>query len=199
MSQNKKLIPAPVDINEEDKENIGKLITVCSENLAAMRNFLMASKEQVAKKSSAMTATDIISNCLILLEGAQGKQNTETSIAKAVKKALAASNIGTIQKANIEHSYSQAASKPTVEKLSLPKKYTEKFKILIKPARRNEEIKSSEDTKKKLMTKTPKELGIKVDKIVYMKDKCVLLESQSNSIFNLEDSKALEALNLINI
>jgi hypothetical protein len=57
-------------------------------------------------------------------------------------------------------------------------------------------IRTAEDTKKILQSRAPCDYGIKVDKIVAMKDNAVLLDSRCDSILKLADSQILKDLRL---
>jgi hypothetical protein len=57
-------------------------------------------------------------------------------------------------------------------------------------------IRTAEDTKKILQSRTPRDYGIRVDKIIPLKDNAVLLESRCDSILKLSDSQILKDLRL---
>jgi hypothetical protein len=57
-------------------------------------------------------------------------------------------------------------------------------------------VHTAEDTKIILLSRFPREYGMRVDKIVTMKDNAVLLESRCDSILKFGDSQVLKALKL---
>ncbi|EFA11652.1 hypothetical protein TcasGA2_TC010631 [Tribolium castaneum] len=55
---------------------------------------------------------------------------------------------------------------------------------------------SSEDTRNIIMSKTPKDFGIKVNKMVPIRNNAILIESNCSSILNLTENTVLKSLNL---
>jgi hypothetical protein len=71
-----------------------------------------------------------------------------------------------------------------------------KFKMTVIPERDCPGIRTAEDIKKILQSRAPRDYGIRVDKIVAMKDNAVLLESRCDFILKLADSQILTDLRL---
>lgn len=71
-------------------------------------------------------------------------------------------------------------------------------KRIVYPDEDCKDINTAEDTKKRLMSKSPADYGIRVDRIAPIKKNGILLESRSESILNLDSNVALkELLNLV--
>jgi hypothetical protein len=71
-----------------------------------------------------------------------------------------------------------------------------KFKITVVPESGCPGINTEEDTKRLLQTRPPRDYGIRVGKIVTLKDNAILLESRRDSVLKLADSKVLKDLKL---
>jgi hypothetical protein len=93
-------------------------------------------------------------------------------------------------------SYSQIAAKNSNNQI-IPKQTRETYKVIVKPDSSLTEIKTAEDTRKILTSKSPKQYNINVDKIVPLRNNAILLESRCSSILSVPNNKTLKSLNLV--
>jgi hypothetical protein len=92
-----------------------------------------------------------------------------------------------------------AARPPTVTPVSKATVSTPappQLKITVVPETGCPDINTAEDTKRLLKTRAPRDYGIRVDKIVTLKDNAILLQSRCDSILKLAESKVLKDLKL---
>lgn len=185
--------PIPLAANLDPVETVD----ICTRNLSVIRDFLLSCKEGLGKKQ----------NCLLAIENLQrGLQNLLVNSAKvnATKemKELFKNNEKT-EKAQIATpsiSYREATTRGVTNSVGArivrPEVKSKKHKIIIKPTADCAGIKSSEDTKKVLMKNKASDYGIKVDRVVTLRDNSVLIESSCASILKIGESEAFQKTKL---
>lgn len=198
-------VPAIVQLSEEETNNPAKLLKACSENLSVIRDFLITSKEQVAKKTGCLVVIDLIGKYLnkIQLLDARGGELNEEKLCSVVERIISCKleeKLGVLKNSSVP-TYSNVVartktSSPYTKNNTTVTKNEVKHKVIIKPGSTCRNIKSAEDTRKLLMKNSPKDYGIQVDKIAPLKDNMILLESRSKTIYELEKSPLLANVNL---
>jgi hypothetical protein len=196
----------PVQFPDADMNDWRAVIKVCSANLAVARDFIMTSKERLGKRHCTMLALELIQkglNSLLTNERELASNSNpppidESRICEIVKSAvasqLAASAVAPTPTygAIAARTPTASATKPTQATKPAPPKH----KITIVPEEGCPGVHTAEDTKRILLSRPAREYGIRVDKIVTMKDNAVLLESRCDSILKLGDSQVLKELKL---
>jgi hypothetical protein len=91
-------------------------------------------------------------------------------------------------------SYSQIAAK--ISSQPPPKQNRPTYKVIVKP-NASLNLKTADETRKLLTSKSPKEYGINVDKITPLKNNAILIESRCDSILNLPDNEKIRKMKLV--
>jgi hypothetical protein len=195
---------APVQFGDTDMRDPRSVIMVCSANLTVARDFLLTLKETLNKRQTTLLALDLIQvglNNLLCSDLAtspvsQGTPLDETKLEEIVKNAVAAQ----LANSTAAPTYGAIAARPpTVTPANKAPGLTPappKFKITVVPESGCPGINTAEDTKRLLQTRPPRDYGIRVDKIVTLKDNAILLESRCDSVLKIADSKVLKDLKL---
>nr|XP_015840434.1 PREDICTED: uncharacterized protein LOC107399195 [Tribolium castaneum] len=187
---------------ENGGDNIADIIENCSKNLQILDLFILKSKESIRERQTYQTAIQNIQtglrNILLNFRKPTLETDIESKIANIVEKAIKNKlNNANLNSSLVEPRYSQILKSNLANKnpeiATAPRS---SFKVIIKPNDNLKNVQSSEDTRKILMSKSSKDFGIKVNKIVPIRNNAILVESNCSSILNLTENSVLKYLNL---
>lgn len=186
----------PELVNPENYEDNEELTEICHQNLSIIRQFLLQCKCSLAAKKNCLVAVDALGNALRHIEKRNlNNENCidEEKICEVVEKAIG--NKLNSTPITSRPTYSQiAGSQTTQSKHDTVVKTI--HKVLVKPSNELQNIKSAEDTRRLLVSKSPKDYGIKPDKIILMRNNAVLIESSCDSLLDLGNNEAFKSLKL---
>nr|XP_015840246.1 PREDICTED: uncharacterized protein LOC107399080 [Tribolium castaneum] len=186
-------------------DDISSIIKECAKNLDVLDSFIIKSKDCVSNRQTYQESIQKIHaglrNILAKFSMPPVETDLEKKITNIVEKAIESklgNNVGSSSPIGPCYSQILKTNLPkNTEVSSAPNKLPQSsFKVVIKPNDTLKNVKSSEDTRKILMTKSPKDFGIKVNKIVPIRNNAILVESNCPSIFNLTENGVLKSLNL---
>ncbi|RZC38693.1 hypothetical protein BDFB_013753 [Asbolus verrucosus] len=187
----------------EDKA-LKSILTNINKNLDIFIDFVGATKEPLAKRNEAIKAVTGIHLALNDFSRLYTKNVVTNSINGDIVNGLrediqetVKSTLNEIEIPTPGPTYASAAATPvSLAALTTQPKAAKKNKIIIYPSPSDKNIKSSEDTKSLLMkTIKPRDLNIKIDRMVKIRNNGVLLESSSN-MDRLLSSTALKNVKL---
>ncbi|EFA12186.1 putative 50 kDa protein in type I retrotransposable element R1DM-like Protein [Tribolium castaneum] len=191
--------------HENSGDDIANIIEDCSKNLKVLDSFILKSKESIRERQTYQTAIQNIQsglrNILLSFRKPSFESDIENKIASIVEKVID-NKINNLNpnSSPIGPRYSQILKSnltKSTEPVTAPAKLPQSnYKVIVKPNESLKNVKSSEDTRKILTSKSPHEFGIKVNKIVPIRNNAILIESTCSSILNLTDSPVLKSLNL---
>jgi hypothetical protein len=145
--------------NSEQFPHIGSVVDFCNLNLDFVEQFIQKSKEGLALRQHYQTS---MHNIRLAFRHMEKTANFDERLREIVENAIESK-----LKSNEERdtpTYSQIATKNpgNLPSLKLSRKC---YKVIIKPHASLKNIKTAEDTRKILTSKSPRELNINVDKI----------------------------------
>ncbi|XP_044257730.1 uncharacterized protein LOC123006890 [Tribolium madens] len=191
---------------EYDKDNISSIVESCATNLSILNAFILKSKDCIRDRQTYLHAIENIQSGLRHISTNFAKPSVDTNledkitniVEKAIESKLGSANNNDTSLIGPRYSQILKSNLPknseiTVTPAKLPQT---SFKVIIKPNDSLKNIKSSEDTRKILMSKSPKDFGIKVNKMVPIRNNAILVESNCPSILNLTENCVLKSLNL---
>ncbi|EFA12193.1 hypothetical protein TcasGA2_TC004346 [Tribolium castaneum] len=184
-------------------DDVTKIIEECAKNLDVLDTFILKSKECISNRQTYQESIQKIHaglrNILVKLSMPPVETNLEKKITNIVEKAIG-NKMGNMGNQSLPTGYSQILkrnSPKSHEVSSAPTKLPQSsFKVIIKPNESLKNVKSSKVIRKILMSKTPKDFGIKVNKMVPIRNNAILIESSCSSILNLTENAVLKSLNL---
>jgi hypothetical protein len=181
--------------NSEEFSDISSVVDFCYSNLDFVEQFILKSKEGLAMRQHYQTS---IQNIRVALRHMEKTANPNSSNFDEKLKEIVENAIESKLKSNEERdnpTYSQIAAKnPRNPPMLKPSRNC--YKVIIKPHASLKNIKTAEDTRKILTSKSPKQLNINVDKITPLRNNAILIESRCESILNLPSSEILKSLKL---
>jgi hypothetical protein len=171
------------------------VVDFCNLNLDFVEQFIQKSKEELALRQHYPTSIHNIRLALRHMEKTANPnspnfdERLEEIVENAIESKLKSNEEGDTA------TYSQIATKNPGNPPSL-KPSRKCYKVIIKPHASLKNIKTAEDTRKILTSKSPRELNINVDKITPLRSNAILIGSRCESILNLPSSEALKSLKL---
>jgi hypothetical protein len=192
----------PKLFDEDDLNNIGKLVEICSENLTVVRDLLMTIKEGAPKKQTCLLAVDLIQKGLQKVLISKMAAPTPIEEIKRIVEQAIESKLPTEKNSP---TYSAIATKTGTQSqlpatasmqhcLAFPKR---KYKLLIYPKKGNNCIKSSEETKMRLTQGVnPKELGFQPERVTKISNNGILVESSDIDLEKMIDNEKICKLGL---
>lgn len=193
----------PVELNEETRDP-AKVVEVCTRNLTVIRDFLLVCKEGISKRQNCLLAVENLQLGLqtLLATSVTTSANLNQELKDMITSAVATKTAAPATPATTPSptfSYRDTAmknAKPAAAKIVRPEAKTKIHKVIVKPTAECTGIKSAEDTKKVLMTNKAADYGIKVDRVVTLRDNSLLVESACASVLNLGKSDLFKATKL---
>lgn len=195
----------PISYEGRPGDIIG-IIENCFANLNVLDGFILKSKECIRERQAYQTAIQNIQAGLKTISQNTTIMNLESDlenkIGKIVENAIESKmvNLGK-ETTPLGPTYSQILNKNLTNTRDAsvivpPKLPQANYKVVIKPDESLKHIKTSEDTRKLLTSKPPKNYGIKVNKITPLRNNALLIESNCQSILGLPENQVLKSLNL---
>lgn len=191
--------------SSNENQDLVNIIQQCSQNLQVLDNFILRSKESVRERQTFLTAIQNIQSAFryILINFANNSatsvNNLEEKITKIVENAIE-KKLGNSDNLSLGPRYSQILKtnlSTNSSETNAPAKLPETlYKVIVKPNESLKNVKSPEDTRKILTSKLPCEYGIKVNKIVPLRNNAILIESNCASLLNLTENQTLKDLDL---
>lgn len=181
----------------ESCNSVDAIVDACAQNLTVIRDFLISCKETLAKKQNCLMACENMQKGLTKLLKCKSSDASDKTLLESVGKLMDEK----LQKQSAAPmSYREATTRnvPTIKSVrtTRPAKTVQKHKVIVKPTAKCAGVKCAEDTKRILTSKKQEQYGVKVDRIVTLRDNSVLLESACASVLKLGDSELLKSLNL---